>query len=295
MAAPLRLRDADVPAWVGSLGLPGIVDAHVHFMPEPVQAKVWAHFERLDPPWQVLYRGPEPDRLATLAALGVRHHTGLAYAHRPGMAPCLNEHTLGLAAAHPQLVASFTLYPEPDVEGYVAQALDRGGACAKVHLQVGKFHLDDPLLRGAWTLLERRRVPVVLHAGAVGDGSGGEEYCGVAPVARLLARHPGLRLVVAHLGAPEPAPFLDLAAATPGLALDTAMVFGQPVLGGFPAALAGRLADLGDRIVFGSDFPTLPYPFAEQLAGLANLGLGDDWLRAVLWSNGARLFGLEQA
>jgi predicted TIM-barrel fold metal-dependent hydrolase len=45
--------------------------------------------------------------------------------------------------------------------------------------------------------------------------------------------------------------------------------------------------------VLGSDFPSIPYPYAHQLAALARLGLGDDWLRAVLWSNGARLFGLE--
>jgi uncharacterized protein len=294
MTRPLELRDDDVGAWVASLGLPGMVDAHVHFMPESVQAKVWAHFERLDPPWAIRYRGGEAERLAALARFGVRHHTDLAYPHRPGMAAWLNRHTLALAQAHPQVVASFTLYPEPEVEAYVSDALDAGGACAKVHLQVGKFHLDDPRLGGAWALLEQRQVPVVLHAGAVRDGSGGEEFCGVAPVARLLDRHPGLRLVIAHLGVPEPTAFLDLVASAPGLAVDTAMVFGRPVLGGFPDRLAGRLAELGDRVVFGSDFPTLPYPFADQLAGLANLGLGDGWLRAVLWDNGVRLFQLDR-
>jgi predicted TIM-barrel fold metal-dependent hydrolase len=42
----------------------------------------------------------------------------------------------------------------------------------------------------------------------------------------------------------------------------------------------------------GSDFPNIPYPYAEQLAGLARLELGDAWLRAVSWDNAARLFGL---
>jgi uncharacterized protein len=46
-------------------------------------------------------------------------------------------------------------------------------------------------------------------------------------------------------------------------------------------------------VVFGSDFPTLAWPFAGQLSGLAGLGLGDQWLRAVLWHNGARLLGLD--
>jgi hypothetical protein len=51
------MRDQDVAVYVASLGLPGIVDLHVHFMPERVQAKVWAHFDRLDPPWPIVYRG----------------------------------------------------------------------------------------------------------------------------------------------------------------------------------------------------------------------------------------------
>jgi uncharacterized protein len=185
MQAPAPLRDAEVAAYVASLGLPGIVDLHVHFMPERVQAKVWAHFDRLDPPWPVLYRAGEAERLATLARLGVRHHTALAYAHRPGMAAWLNGHTLALAGAHAAVVPSFTFYPEPGVEAEVERALDVGAGVAKVHLQVGKFHATDPRLDQVWAELARRRVPVVLHAGAVPDGSGGEEFCGAGKVAAL--------------------------------------------------------------------------------------------------------------
>jgi hypothetical protein len=70
MEAPPALRDRDVPAFVASLGLPGVVDLHVHFLPERVQAKVWAHFDRLDPPWPIVYRTGEAERLAILAGLG---------------------------------------------------------------------------------------------------------------------------------------------------------------------------------------------------------------------------------
>ena len=36
--------DADVPRYWRELGLPGLVDVHVHFLPERVQAKVWQYF-----------------------------------------------------------------------------------------------------------------------------------------------------------------------------------------------------------------------------------------------------------
>jgi hypothetical protein len=41
----LEEGDAGVAGWVAGLGLPGIVDLHVHFMPDRVQAKVWARLE----------------------------------------------------------------------------------------------------------------------------------------------------------------------------------------------------------------------------------------------------------
>jgi predicted TIM-barrel fold metal-dependent hydrolase len=44
--------------------------------------------------------------------------------------------------------------------------------------------------------------------------------------------------------------------------------------------------------VLGTDFPNIPYRYGHQLEALRRTGLDDDWLRAVLWDNGARLLGL---
>lgn len=289
----LTMTDDEVPAFLAALGIPGIVDAHVHFMPDQLQQAVWAWFDRLSPPWPVTYRTSAPERLAALARAGVRYHTALAYPHRPGMLRFLNDHTLGLASAEPAVIGSFTIYPEPGVAAETARCLRAGARCAKVHLQVGGFDATDPELDGAWAQLEQAGTPVVLHAGAVADGSGNERWCGPAPVRRLLDRFPGLRLVIAHLGSPDYQEFVALAEEYPGVWLDTAMVFTDPpYLAPAPARLADRVTALGDRIVFGSDFPTIPHAFAAQVSGLAQVGFGDDWLRGVLWHNGVKLFEL---
>ena len=60
-----------------------------------------------------------------------------------------------------------------------------------------------------------------------------------------------------------------------------------------PPDWAARLAGVADRVVFGSDFPNIPYPYEHQLDALERLGLGDDWLRAVCHDNAARLFRLD--
>jgi predicted TIM-barrel fold metal-dependent hydrolase len=50
---------------------------------------------------------------------------------------------------------------------------------------------------------------------------------------------------------------------------------------------------LQGKVILGSDFPNIPYPYVDQIAGLAALGLGDDWMRSVLWTNGAKVLGLD--
>jgi len=88
--------------------------------------------------------------------------------------------------------------------------------------------------------------------------------------------------------------FADLAGEFTGVHLDTTMAGTDYVerIAPLPKDYLPRLADLGDKVVLGSDFPNIPYPYAHQLEALDRLDLGDDWLRAVLWHNGARLMGL---
>ena len=104
-----------------------------------------------------------------------------------------------------------------------------------------------------------------------------------------------MQLVIAHLGMPEYAAFLDLDERYERVHLDTTMVatdFTERLMP-FDPAHRSRLADLRGKVLLGSDFPSIPYPYAHQLAALHRLDLGEEWLRAVLWGNGARLFGLE--
>jgi hypothetical protein len=93
---------------------------------------------------------------------------------------------------------------------------------------------------------------------------------------------------------PEYGDFLDLAARYPDVRLDTTMAFTDfsEAIAPFPPELRPRLADLGDRVLLGTDFPNIPYPYPHALESLARLDLGADWLRAVCHDNAARLFDL---
>ncbi|PRC56181.1 amidohydrolase, partial [Mycobacterium sp. ITM-2017-0098] len=78
-------------------------------------------------------------------------------------------------------------------------------------------------------------------------------FTGPEPVAEIMRRHPGLMLIIAHMGLPEYREFLDLANRYPDVYLDTTMVFTefteehQP----FPPSAHGDLLTLGDKVLFG--------------------------------------------
>jgi predicted TIM-barrel fold metal-dependent hydrolase len=93
---------------------------------------------------------------------------------------------------------------------------------------------------------------------------------------------------------PECAEFLDLAAGYPNVMLDTTMAFVDFWGDDVDLDVVRRLPDLQDRILFGTDFPNIPYAYAQQVEALQRLDLGDDWMRDVLWNNAARLFGAPQ-
>ena len=284
-----------MPAFWQALGLPGLVDVHVHFMPKQVMDKVWAYFDAVGPltgsPWPIAYREEEGRRLARLRALGVRAFPSLVYPHKPDMAAWLNTWAADFAARHDDVLHTATFYPEPGAASYVEQALRGGAQIFKAHVQVGDYDPRDPLLDAVWGLLADAGTPVVVHCG---DGPAPGRFTGSAPFGEVLARHPRLTAVVAHMGLPDYRAFLDLATRYDRVHLDTTMAFTDFTerMAPWPRELTPRLVDLADRVLLGSDFPNTPYPYSHQLEGLGRLDLPDDVLRAVLHDNGARLLGI---
>lgn len=290
------MQDADVPAWWQALGLPGLVDVHTHFMPEAVMNAVWHYFDNAEQhygmPWPVHYRGTDEQRVATLRELGVRHFTSLLYPHKPDMAESLNAWSLDFAARTPGCVPTATFFPEPGAAAYVRAALDAGARIFKAHIQVGGYDPRDDQLRDVWGALADAGTPVVVHCGS---GPLAGAHTGPGPFSEVLAAHPTLPAVIAHLGSPEYLEHLALADRHPNVRLDTTMVATDFMnqLAPVGPEVRARMADLADRIVLGSDFPNIPYAYAEQLDGLQRLELGDDWLRRVCWFNGCEVLGVD--
>ncbi len=298
LAAP-PVSDDDVPAWLEAVGIDGLVDVHVHFLPDRVLQKVWHYFDHAEEhygyAWPVHYRLPEDERLACLRALGVTTFAPLVYPHKPDMAAWLTSWALEWGAAVPEAVPTATLFPEPGVADYLADAIDAGARVVKAHVQVGGYDPRDELLAPAWGLLADAGIPVIAHCG---DGPIPGRHTGLDVFAEVLDAHPRLVAVLAHAGLPEYGRALELAGRYERVHLDTTMV-GTAFTEGFaplPADWASRLHDVADRVVLGSDFPNIPYPYAEQLAAIAGWAAADDrlgvgFLHRVLRDTPRRLLG----
>lgn len=288
--------NAYLAAFRHRLDLPGIIDVHTHFMPDKVMQKVWAYFDSAGPltarSWPIAYRDDEQVRLKTLRGFGVRAFTSLVYPHKPDMAAWLNEWTADFAEHTPDCLHTATFFPEHHAESYVEAALESGAQIFKVHIQVGRFHPGDPLLNRVWGLIEDAQVPVLIHCGS---GPVPGEYTGPAPIAALLQRFPRLQLIIAHMGMPEYTEFLDLADNYAGVHLDTTMAWTDfsEERAPFPRSEYGRLLSLGDRVLFGSDFPNIPYSYGHSIQAVERLELGDAWLQQVCYQNAARLFNID--
>jgi predicted TIM-barrel fold metal-dependent hydrolase len=292
--------DAEVPAFTRALGLPGLTDLHLHFLPEAMQRKVWEFFDRATAEygteWPIHYRLPVDERLAILRDLGVRHFAPLVYPHKPDMAAWLNEWVLDFAAATPEAVPTATFFAEPSAGAYLAEALDQGVRCVKSHVQVGGYDPRDPLLDPVWGQLAEAGVPVVIHCG---HGPVPGKFTGLDVFEDVLRRHSRLVVVLAHAGMPEFTLALELVERYAGVHIDTTMV-GVPFNGAderLPADWAARLVGIADRVALGTDFPSIPYDYATQLRAIASWAdaddrLGESFLRAVLWETPRRLLAL---
>lgn len=273
-----------------------LVDVHVHFMPQNVLDKVWAYFDRVRESgvdWFIQYRTDENARLTALRELGVSAFAPLVYPHRPGMAEWLNEWAADFAARVPEAVQTGTFYAEPGAEAYVRKALEAGARCFKSHVQVGGYDPRDELLDGVWGQLAEAGVPVVVHCG---DGPMPGEFTGLGVFAEVLRRHPSLTAVVAHAGMPDYSGALDLVERYENVHVDTTMVgvpFSEQMVP-LPAEWSQRIAGLADRVVLGSDFPNIPYPYEVQLDAIRSWGLGAAAEQAILHDNGARLLQLSR-
>jgi len=259
-----------------------IVDAHTHLLPDRLGRAIRAFFTQAIPPDSFPYP-PEPDAArAALLAAGVARCWSLAYVRRPGTAAGLNRWMAETWGTDTVVEPAGTVHPGDDVAAVVDEALGLGLRLFKLHCAVGSFSLEDERLTPLWARLSDRGVPVVVHLGhSVAGPTEPEE---LAALERVATRWPDVRIVLAHLAAPSVREALAVLRRHRSLHADL-----TPVVFALAPVSAGDLDGVTDKILFGSDLPSLGLPFGEVVDHVRRLGLPPAEMQAVLSGNADRL------
>jgi predicted TIM-barrel fold metal-dependent hydrolase len=271
--------------------LPPVVDAHVHVFPDLLFDAVWGWFAQFG--WPVRYRLYTGALLDFLFRRGIRHVVALQYAHKSGVARELNRYMAELARTHPGRVTGLaTVFPgEPGVPEILEAAFDDGLKGVKLHSHVQCFRMDSPGMHAIYRACGDRDLPLVIHAGrepkSPAYACDPYEICHWTHVARVLEAYPGLKLVVPHLGADEFEAYRRLQDRFDHLWLDTTMVLADYLPITDPPDIR-RLRP--DRLMFGTDFPNIPYAWDRELKRLDGLGLAREALQQVLSGTAGDLF-----
>ncbi len=157
------------------------------------------------------------------------------------------------------------------------RCLDRGARGIKLHPRAQGFLLNDHRLEPVFALAAERAIPILIHGGR-----------GLPPIAghlaRLVERHPGARLIIAHGGIADLAALAGAFAGHPGVYFDTSIWSAVDVLD-----LFCRVSP--EQLVYASDYPYGQQPqsllLALRVAALA--GFSEDELRGLLGRNAARI------
>ena len=268
---------------------PAMIDVHTHLHPPRLFAAIRRWFAERST-WQLDHPTEPREVAAALHAHGVETFVFCSYAHKAGMATELNE---WLARTARELGSgAFALgtvhVDDPDPSADMRAALRDGCIGLKVHENVQRMQLDDPRLCGVLDAVADADGFVLVHVGSIPWSDDTDD--GPRRIGEVLARHPRLRVVVAHFGVPEWPAYLTLASREPRLFLDTTMVFApeSPM-----RRVIGRdvVAPAAAQIVYGTDWPNIPYAYDGELRGLRELGLDAAALHAITSENARRLCG----
>ena len=288
---PTPEEAARVVRRIGQGALDGVIDAHVHLFPDGLFAAMHRWFDAHA--WQIAFRGTSEQTIAHLHQNGVARMVALVFGHKPGASRALNRYLGELARAEPSVIGVGTVLPgEPDARAIVKEAIDLHGLRGiKLHCHVQKMSIDDPATIDVLAACQELDVPAVVHAGrepaTSAYGVDCHAICNVQRTRKVLEQLPNLRLVIPHIGADEYGDYLRLCDEFPNLWLDTAMACADY----FPETLDWQQLEAhAPRILYGTDFPIIPYDMGRERTVLARRIVDDGAFAQIMGGNAAKLW-----
>ena len=278
-------------------------DFHTHFFPLRMFTAIWQYFE--DNYWPI-YQKDKPVNLAKslISEFQVRKFVVLNYAHKGGIARSLNDWTYEFCKTSDlksYVIPFGTIHPDDD---NISHELDRmfgdlGFAGTKLQLMVTDFHITDKRLEVVFQKILQFDKILLVHIGTGPTYSNffpearlNCSYVGVKHLKRFMDIYPEMKVVVPHLGAEEYEEMWKLTQTYPNLYFDTAMigVKNNPAFKDELNKISDeKLYSISERILFGSDYPNIPYSYQNSVLGWLNRNMEYSFYENLFFGNAKKL------
>jgi uncharacterized protein len=197
---------------------------------------------------------------------------------------------------YPQITGTATVFPgEQDAIAILEEAFGMGLIGVKLHAHVQGFSMDSSGMHDIYQTCVKNGQPLVMHVGREPKSPvfsyPRDPYllCSAKALEEVIRNYPKLRVCVPHMGADEYTDYRRLIEQYDNLWLDNAMILADY----FPGQDVPHLSEMRcDRIMYGTDFPHLPYAWDRELKRLYELDLPDDSLAMILSENATKFFSV---
>lgn len=264
-----------------------IIDFHTHAFAPKIAEKAVAKLQAISG-FEPYTRGLTEQLIKRMDEWCVDRSVVLPIATKPSQQTVINDWAAETARENDRLIMFGSVHPDAeDCTDEVMRIKELGLKGIKLHPDYQGFMADDPKLDVLYDCIESSGLPVILHAGW-DCYSPDLIHCPPVRSAKLLDRHPGLKLILAHLGGNDQwDQVYELLAGRKGeLYFDTAFTAKCP-----DSLMEDIIRKHGaDRILLGSDCPW--ESAAKMIEKLLRLNISDEDRELIMGKNAQRLLGI---
>jgi hypothetical protein len=217
------------------------------------------------------------------SVIGVEKFCVYSVATKPEQVSSINDFIVEAVKKEPKFIGFASVHPEQnDILEEIERAKNLGLKGIKLHPDFQKFPADISSLDEAYELMAALNLILIIHAGD-------ERYSYSNPdkIAKILHKHPRLKIVAPHFGGYTEWDDVLRYLAGKDLWFDTSSSLWK-----LPVEKAKKIIEVHgyERFLFGTDFPMWNHD--EELRSFLNLGLSDASNNAILYGNAKKLLGL---
>lgn len=276
------------------------IDAHSHFFPPEIFEAIWDYFEQRDQNgnlkgWPINYKATTEELVKIIESKNVKYFTTHNYAHKAGVAEYINDWTYRFAQKHKNAITFGCVWPSDENRlEYVNKMFDVYQFIGlKIQPLVQKFYLDDPRMYKIYDLIIDRGKWLMVH---IGTAPYRTQYVGYKNFMDFFKKFSEMNIIVAHMGAFEYKKFLHLLDKHENLYLDTTMIYIPDNIFPERGTKRPKLEDLlayQEKILFGSDFPNIPYEYENATRGLLEFDLSKNFYANIFYNNAKKIFKIK--